>query len=169
MADSMRNVAQRSVEIPTCEMVADLIGNYAYALDDGNIDLWPGFFTASALYSVTTRENQSQGLPIGIIRCVGRGMMIDRVKAFHTANIFEPHCYNHLVGPVTMRPGRTPESVASRCNFQIVRIMEDGRIALFATGKYLDEIVLDGGVAKFRERIVVLDSGNIDVLIVIPL
>ena len=40
---------------------------------------------------------------------------------------------------------------------------------LFATGKYLDEIVLEGGVAKFNERIIVLDSRNIDILIVVPL
>ena len=38
----------------------------------------------------------------GIMRCVGRGMMTDRVKAFHTANIFEPHRYNHIVGYPTM-------------------------------------------------------------------
>jgi anthranilate 1,2-dioxygenase small subunit len=114
----MRYVAQRSVETPTYEMVTDLITKYAYALDDGNIDLWPSFFTDSALYHVTTRENYDQNLPIGIIRCVGRGMMIDRVKAFHTANIYEPHCYNHLVGPATMRAARTPEAVASAATFR---------------------------------------------------
>jgi len=43
------------------------------------------------------------------------------------------------------------------------RIMEDGRIDLFATGKYLGEVVLDGGAAKFAERIVVLDSRNVDI------
>jgi hypothetical protein len=47
--------------------------------------------------------------------------------------------------------------------------MEDGRIDLFATGKYLDEIVLDAGAAKFAERIVVLDSRNVDILMVVPL
>jgi anthranilate 1,2-dioxygenase small subunit len=162
-------VTMRSIETPTCEMVTYLMGNYAHMLDDGNVDAWPEFFVASGLYHVTTRENYEQGLPIGIIRCVGRGMMTDRVRAFHTANIFEPHCYNHLVGPATVCAGRTPDAIASRCNFQIVRIMEDGRTSLFATGKYLDEIVLDGGVAKFQERIVVLDSRNVDTLIVLPL
>lgn len=46
--------------------------------------------------------------------------------------------------------------------------MEDGRTGLCATGKYLDEIVLDSGIAKFKERIVVLDSRNVDTLIVLP-
>jgi anthranilate 1,2-dioxygenase small subunit len=47
--------------------------------------------------------------------------------------------------------------------------MEGGRMDLFATGKYLDEIVLESGVAKFRERVIVLDSRNIDILMVVPL
>jgi anthranilate 1,2-dioxygenase small subunit len=47
--------------------------------------------------------------------------------------------------------------------------MEDGRIDLFATGKYLDEVVLDAGAAKFEERVVVLDSRNVDILMVVPL
>jgi anthranilate 1,2-dioxygenase small subunit len=95
--------------------------------------------------------------------------MIDRVKAFHTANIFEPHCYNHLLGPAQIGPGKTPGAVAVRCNFQVVRIMEDGRMDLYATGKYLDEVVLEAGVTKFKERIVVLDSRNVDILMVVPL
>jgi hypothetical protein len=47
--------------------------------------------------------------------------------------------------------------------------MEDGRMDLFATGKYLDEIVLEAGIARLQERVVVLDSRNIDILIVLPL
>jgi anthranilate 1,2-dioxygenase small subunit len=169
MADSRRKMAPRPVDGPTYDMVAGLISEYAHALDDGNIDRWPGFFTEAALYHVTTRENHDQGLPIGLIRCKGRGMMVDRVKAFHTANIFEPHSYNHLLGPAVMGPGKSSGAVASRCNFQIVRIMEDGRMDLFATGKYLDEVVFEGCVPKLKERIVVLDSRNVDILIVMPL
>ena len=168
MASKTREIASIPVAAPGCDTVTKLIADYAHALDDGRIDLWPNFFTETALYHVTTRENHDQELPIGIIRCFGRGMMVDRVKAFHTANIFEPHCYNHLVGPVQFGPGQLPGAVAARCNFQIVRIMEDGRMDLFATGKYLDEVVLDGGVAKFASRIVILDSRNVDVLMVMP-
>jgi anthranilate 1,2-dioxygenase small subunit len=47
--------------------------------------------------------------------------------------------------------------------------MEDGRMDLFATGKYLDEVVLEGGVTKLQEHLVVLDSRNVDILIVVPL
>jgi anthranilate 1,2-dioxygenase small subunit len=168
MAEKITKIAPLPADNLAYDKVARLISDYAHALDDGYIDQWPGFFTDSALYHVTTRENHDQGLPIGIMRCSGRGMMVDRVKAFHTANIFEPHGYNHLIGPAVMGPGKSPGAVASRCNFQVVRIMEDGRIDLFATGKYLDEVVFEAGVAKLKERIVVLDSRNVDILMVVP-
>jgi anthranilate 1,2-dioxygenase small subunit len=64
---------------------------------------------------------------------------------------------------------KTTGCVTARSNFQIVRIMETGRMDLFATGKYLDVIQKEGGSLKFRERIVVLDSRNVDILLVVPL
>jgi anthranilate 1,2-dioxygenase small subunit len=148
---------------------AELIASYGHAMDDGQIDLWPQFFTPDGVYQITTKENQEAGLPIGIMLCVGRGMMIDRVKAFHTANIFEPHIYNHIVGYPTMSYDKASGRVTARSNFQIVRIMETGRMDLFATGKYLDVIQKEGGSLKFKERVVVLDSRNVDILLVVPL
>lgn len=151
------------------EKLQNLLDEYAYALDDEDIDRWPHFFTESAIYHVTTKENDHDGLPIGVIRCVGRGMMLDRVKAFHTANIFEPHSYNHLLGRPLFSMDEAAGIYTSRCNFQVIRIMQDGRSELFATGKYLDKIVLEKGVPKFLEKIVVLDSRHIDILMVVPL
>lgn len=153
----------------TRAIVEDLICDYAYALDDGDIDRWPHFFTETGLYHLTTKENHDAGLPIGIIRCVGRGMMTDRVKAFHTANIFEQHSYNHFVGRSRIERGGTDSSYVARSNFQVMRIMEDGRTEAFATGRYLDKIIVEKGVARFQERLVVLDSRQIDILLVVPI
>jgi anthranilate 1,2-dioxygenase small subunit len=165
-----------AIEKPTAQVgrelyddVAELVVSYGHALDDGQIDLWPAFFTKDGLYHITTKENRDAGLPIGIMRCVGRGMMVDRVKAFHTANIFEPHTYNHISGRPIIRSDKSIECFTARSNFQIVRVMEDGRMDLFATGKYLDVIQKENGILKFSERVVVLDSRNVDILIVVPL
>ena len=150
------------------ELIEDLHVAYAHSLDDLRIDEWPTFFTEMGLYRITTRENLAAGLPIGIINCIGRGMMEDRVKALHTANIFEPHTYNHLIGPAQIEadgPGR----FRVRSNFQIVRTMETGRMDLFATGKYADLVIAEEGGLRFQERVVILDSGRVDILLVIPL
>ena len=149
--------------------IGDLNAAYADCIDDDRLEEWPDFFVEDCRYLITDRTSHEAGLRHGIIYAASRGMLLDRVMAMRGANIFEPHHYNHLLGPARIGPGKTPGSVASRCNFQIVRIMEDGRMDLFATGKYLDEIVLESGAAKFRERVVVLDSRNVDILMVVPL
>jgi anthranilate 1,2-dioxygenase small subunit len=154
---------------PARDQAADLIVSYAHALDDMRLHEWPYFFTKDALYHVTTRENHEAELPIGIIHCLGRGMMADRVKAVHSANIFEPHTYNHILSRPEFPKTQSSSVLSVRSNFQIVRTMESGRMELFATGKYLDDVVLDEGRARFRKRVVVLDSRDVDILIVIPL
>jgi anthranilate 1,2-dioxygenase small subunit len=51
----------------------------------------------------------------------------------------------------------------------VVRTVSDGTMTLFSAGNYVDKIVLDGGVAKFEERLVIQDSRRIETLLVIPL
>lgn len=168
----MRNVIEEPVAYSRdghYREISELIASYGYALDDGKIDQWPEFFTKDGIYHLTTKENYDTGLPIGIIRCVGRGMMVDRVKAFRTANIFEPHSYNHVVGRSIVLDDKVADGIAVRSNFQVVRIMETGRMELFATGKYLDVVKKEDGTLKFKERVVVLDSRSVDILIVVPL
>ena len=49
--------------------------------------------------------------------------------------------------------------------------MHSGETVVFATGCYRDLIVTDtsDGALRFAERIVVLDSGQIDTLLALPL
>ena len=148
--------------------VESFLADYAYRLDDGKIDEWTGFFTEDATYQITTRENFEAGYPIGIMLCKGRGMMEDRVLALKTANVFEPHTYCHIVGRPELRE-ESPGTLSGRSNFIVYRTMEDGEARLFATGKYLDRIVMEAGAPKFKERRVILDSRRIDVLLVFPL
>ena len=97
-----------------------------------------------------------------------RAMLRDRVAALREANIFERQSYRHLIGlPAVL--GETEDGVSAETPFLVVRIMRDGRMDLFATGRYLDAIVTDGDALRFRERVVVCDSGRIDTLLAIPL
>ena len=145
-----------------------LLRDYCHALDDGDVDRWSGFFQDQATYQITTRENLARGYPLGIMLCEGRGMMRDRIKALQTANIFESHTYCHLWGAPDVRPeieGRW----SVRSNFAVYRTMYSGEQSLFATGKYLDVVDTSGPQALFAERIVVIDSRQVDTLLVYPL
>jgi anthranilate 1,2-dioxygenase small subunit len=149
------------------EAIEDLLADYAEAIDDGALERWPGFFTEDGEYQIITRESHDAGLPIGILYCDSRGMMEDRVQALRTANIYEPHTYRHLLGRPRIEPHR--DGFAVRSNFCVHRIAQDGDTVTFATGRYLDRVVDDGGALRFRSRRVVLDSRRVDILLVLPL
>jgi 3-phenylpropionate/cinnamic acid dioxygenase small subunit len=94
-------------------------------------------------------------------------MLRDRVSALREANIFERHAYRHIVGlPAIV--GEVEGLVRAETPFLVVRIMRDGRMDLFATGRYLDAVV-EGDPLRLRERIAVCDSSRIDTLLAIPL
>ena len=128
----------------------------------------PSFFTDSAFYQIISRENFEAGLPLGILSCEGRGMMQDRIIALRTANIFEPHTYSHMLSR-----SQFVQADASlwkvRTNFTVSRTMQSGGSEIYATGKYVDTVVIDQDKPLFQERRVVLESRRIDILLVIPL
>jgi anthranilate 1,2-dioxygenase small subunit len=145
-----------------------LLRDYTYALDAARLSDWPMFFTEKGLYRITTRQNQQQGYPLSIMLCDNRNMLFDRVEATEKANIYEPHYYRHILSesqPMEAKDG----AVCARTSFICVRTMLDGRTTLFAAGKYVDEIVVEGDRRLFRSKTVVLDSSQVDTLIAKPL
>ena len=148
--------------------VAKLNADYARAIDDDRLEDWPGFFSESCLYTITSADNHRQGLPAGLMYADSNGMLRDRVSALRKANIYERQTYRHLIGlPAIL--GEKDAGTLTETPFLVVRIMRDGRMDLFATGRYLDTLVEEAGALKFRERLVVCDSSRIDTLLAIPL
>ena len=146
----------------------DLCAEYAACLDDDRLESWPAHFTADGRYVIITNENYELGHMLGIVYCDGRGMLTDRITAMREANIYEPHRYRHMVGPPRILDGANGE-IRAEINFTVHRIMHSGETMLFASGKYADHIVEIGGELKFKERLAVLDSRQIDTLLVIPI
>lgn len=148
--------------------IEDFYAEYAHTIDDDRLEDWPGLFTESGVYRVTTRENFDAGLPLALIYCDGRGMMADRISALRTANIYEPHFYCHMMSALRIL-GQSGDEIRARANFTILRTMAEGDMTIFACGRYFDRLVEEDGRLKFRERLAVLDSRHIDTLLVIPL
>ena len=148
--------------------MAKLNADYARAIDDDRLEDWPGFFAEPCLYTITSADNHRQGMPAGLMYADSRGMLQDRVAALREANIYERQTYRHLIGlPAILDEKGT--SVRTETPFLVVRIMRDGRMDLFATGRYLDVLVEEAGALRFRERVVVCDGGRIDTLLALPL
>jgi anthranilate 1,2-dioxygenase small subunit len=150
------------------DAVEDLLTGYTHVLDDGRVDEWASLFEKDAIYQVTTRENVEAGRPVGIVLCIGRPMMEDRIKALKLANIFESHVFRHVVGRPLIEPAGS-DRYRVRSSFVIYRTMFTGRTDVFATGRYDDLITGPGDGFRFAERIAVLDSRVIDTLMVYPI
>lgn len=150
--------------------VEQLLARYAQALDGGALESWPDFFVESGRYRILTAENYAQGLPLALVQADSRAMLRDRVSALRHANIYEAQHYRHLVSS-TLIEEIDAQHLKAVSHFMVARIMHDGQTLLFATGRYLDRIVLGAAPAeaKFEERLVILDSSRIDTLLAIPL
>ena len=150
------------------ERVSQLNAEYARAIDDDRLESWPDFFTDPCVYKITSADNYRRGLPAGLVYADSRGMLKDRVTALREANIYERQAYRHLVGLPAIRPG-ADGAVHAETPFLVVRVMRDGTMDLFATGRYVDTMVDEDGTLRFRERLVVCDSSRVDTLLAIPL
>ena len=160
-----------ATDLPSASLqsaIAQLSAEYARAIDDDRLEEWPDFFTESCVYTITSVDNYRRGLPVGLMYADSKGMLCDRVTALRQASIYERQAYRHLVGlPAIL--GEDATGVRVETPFLVVRIMRDGRMDLFATGRYVDVVVDTAGGLRFRERVVVCDSSRVDTLLAIPL
>ena len=93
-------------------------------------------------------------------------MLRDRVASLRHANIYEPQRYRHVVSSILI-DRISDRLVQSTANFLVIRIMQDGATLLFASGRYVDRIVVPDML--YEERVVICDSRRFDTLLAIPL
>lgn len=148
--------------------VTALNAAYAAAIDDDRLEEWPGFFLDSCLYKITSADNLRDGNEAGIVYADSRAMLADRVLALRRANIYERQTYRHIIGTPLIVHSDTADFTV-KTPFLVVRTMRDGRMDLFAAGRYCDRLQDDAGVLRFAERVVVCDSSHFDTLVAIPL
>jgi anthranilate 1,2-dioxygenase small subunit len=148
--------------------VQELIGDYAERIDEDRLEEWPDLFADPCRYLVISRANFEAGMRQGVMYAATRGMLLDRVFSIRRANLFEPHRYRHVIGPIRLKDVVDNVAVV-QSHFIVARIMHDGATTLFATGRYLDRVDISGAPYRFNERVVVLDSDKIDTLLAIPL
>ena len=146
--------------------VERLHARYAHALDADRLEEWPQFFTENGRYRIATAENEERGLPLAVLYAEGRAMMRDRVQSLRHANIYEPQRYRHMISSVLVEPSDAGV-VRSSANFMVLRIMQDGDTVVFASGRYVDRIVVRE--MQYEERVVICDSRRFDTLLAIPL
>ena len=148
--------------------VEELHTRYIRTIDDDRLEEWPDLFTETCLYKIITRENYERGLPLAVMECRSRGMLVDRVTGLRRINVYEPQRYSHQASGLVLEQV-DEATLACRSNYLVVRTTGEGAMILFSAGIYQDRIVVRDGCARFAERIVICDSRRIETLLAIPL
>src|SRR5271156_4186853 len=101
MLDSPKSVANdRRIEALLLHREIDEFNSaYAAALDEQRLADWAEMFTDDAFYVVISRENADRNMPVGLIYCENKGMLLDRAQAMKT-EMFAPRYLRHIVGNV---------------------------------------------------------------------
>ena len=149
------------------EDIIALHADCAAAIDDDRLEDWPSFFTERCFYRITTAQNHERKLPAGLVYADSRQMLVDRILSLRKANVYEQQRYRHLIGLPRVREVDGATHVDT--GFAVLRIVRGGPTDVFASGRYLDEVVREGGTLKLRRRDVICDSSRIDTLLAIPL
>ena len=150
------------------EKATDLIHSYVRCIDDDRLEEWPDMFTEDCVYKIIPRENADLGLPLAVMFCDSRAMLRDRIVALRHANIYNIHFDRHLVSNIQMT-GKSNGTYDFASHYVVFQTGLDGESHIFNTGKYLDKIAIEDGEAKFKEKIVIMDTYEIRNLLATPI
>ncbi|RKX43811.1 MAG: anthranilate 1,2-dioxygenase [Verrucomicrobia bacterium] len=148
--------------------VEDLLNRYAQCIDNDELESWPEFFTDSCLYRVIPRENEEVGLPTAVMWGDSKGMLEDRIVALRNANVYQVQWYRHIISNPCIQSVSNGE-ISVQSNYAVFKTCNDGESTVYNVGRYVDLIVREGGVLKFKERSVIFDTHKITTLMVIPI
>ena len=148
--------------------LADLYAAYDDALDEGDWERWPEFFTDNGVYKITPRENFEQGLPAAMVYCESRAMLVDRIVALREALVFAPRLIRRVTGSPRLRAAE-PDGMRLGASFALFQTMLNEPSSMFLCGRIYDRVVEDCGALRFAERIVVTDATNVPVSLVFPI
>ncbi len=141
---------------------------YARCLDDDRLEAWPEFFLEDGRYKIQSRENLRAGLYGYVLYFENQAMMRDRVTSLRVANYYNIHIDRHLITNIDVI-GEHDGCYAARANYCVIQTDAEGHSAVFSAGEYVDEVVFTDAMPRFRERLVVLDTSNIQGLLAVPL
>lgn len=139
------------------EEITTFNAEYCATLDRGDIESWPAFFIEEALYRITSRENADLGLPVGLVYCEGRAMMMDRAVAVARTQMFAPRYNMHLLG-ATRVEAENSHGIVAQTPFLLVQTLVEGPSTLHLAACYHDRFVHVDGRLLLAERQVIHDT-----------
>lgn len=146
-----------------------LYSDYASAVDSGDWDLWPTFFTADCVYKLQPRENHERGFPLSTLAFDSQAMLRDRVYGIKETLFHDPYYQRHVVGAPVVRRIDDQGRLHCEANYAVFRTKLDGPSTVFNVGRYLDIVTTTPDGLKFAQRLCVYDSEMIPNSIIYPI
>src|SRR2546425_252876 len=100
---SWRHEAMGTMTFDDYLALTQLYADYAIAVDSGQWDLWPEFFTDECVYRLQPRENFERGFPLATLSFTSKGMLKDRVYGIRETLFHDPYYQRHVVGSPVVR------------------------------------------------------------------
>jgi salicylate 5-hydroxylase small subunit len=148
--------------------IEDLYSEYCAALDEGRYEDWAALFTEDCLYRIVPRDNHERGLPLALMHCESRGMLLDRIVALRETSYYAPRALRHMVSG--LRVAAEAEGVLrGQANYLVLQTLPEQPTTLFNAGRYLDVVVREAAGLRFRERLCVFDSILVPNSLIVPL
>ena len=148
--------------------LTQLYADYALAVDSGNWDLWPEFFTDDCVYRLQPRENFERGFPLATLSFESKGMLKDRVYGIRETLFHDPYYQRHVVGTPVVRKV-DGDRYECEANYAVFRTKLSELSSVFSVGRYIDVVVRTPEGLKFKSRQVVYDSEMIPNSIIYPI
>jgi salicylate 5-hydroxylase small subunit len=148
--------------------LTQLYADYASAVDSGNWDLWPEFFTDDCIYRLQPRENHERGFPLATLAFKSKGMLKDRVYGIKETLFHDPYYQRHVVGTPTLREV-TDAHFRCEANYAVFRTKLSDASTVFNVGRYLDRVVRTSEGLRFASRECIYDTEMIPNSIIYPI
>ena len=160
-------MAAPGLDFAAWQELVQLYSDYASAVDSGDWDLWPGFFTDACVYRLVPRENHERGFPLATLSFESKGMLKDRVYGIRETLFHDPYYQRHVVGPPQVTAGADGR-LSAEANYAVFRTKLNELSTVFNVGRYIDRVVRTPAGLKFESRLVVYDSEMIPNSIIYP-
>ena len=147
--------------------ISRLYSEYALAVDSGDWDLWPEFFTEDCTYKLVPRENHERGFPLATLLFESKGMLKDRVYGIKETLFHDPYYQRHVVGSPVVR-GLDEGRIRCESNYAVFRTKLSDASTVFNVGRYLDVVVRTPEGLKFASRECIYDTEMIPNSIIYP-
>lgn len=156
------------LDFETYHAISMLYQDCAAALDQRELQRWPGFFTEDCRYLLQSRENHERGLPLATMAFESRGMLQDRVFGAAETIYHDPYSQRHVIGAPRVLQA---DEDGWRCeaSYVVIRTKRDALPEILSVGRSIDRIVRSAEGLRFAERVIVFDNDLIPNSIIDPI